>query len=289
MERAMRPKLVSQIAVSIFCVAAMLRGQEVPNPAPELPPGISGLEVSSTPLQMQLNAKLCQLEMLQEEISELRRQLNQHQQIVVSLKCVEVNLTKLKDSGFDFAVLRGKELNATNLHQAIDQGIVEALLQNNLAKVLSEPTLMTFAGRPCYVETGGDVPYSSHDGKTEYKECGTKIELKALVTNERLLRIELRTRYTEIELSGSVSVGGKAQPGVRRRELDTGIEVKPGETFVVGGSNYSKAISGQDGVAEPDKSQQFATVWLVKADLAESDAGCRTPHKTAKKQSSVAR
>ncbi|MEX0793012.1 MAG: pilus assembly protein N-terminal domain-containing protein, partial [Pirellulaceae bacterium] len=114
------------------------------------------------------------------------------QQVALKVKVYEVSRTKLETLGFDFAAFNGNDFITSSVSGIIEGvalsageipgagagtmtfgvlgdnsgffGFVEALQQNNLAKLLSEPTLMSISGRPASFLTGGEVPIEVASG-----------------------------------------------------------------------------------------------------------------------------
>ena len=114
-------------------------------------------------------------------------------QVLLHVKIVEVSRTKLARCGFDWwqvdptggqvaangaggvgaidiqESLITMNTNTTLGFQAVNNassffGVLEALRQDNLAKVWSEPSLVTYNGRPATFLAGGEVPIQSGGG-----------------------------------------------------------------------------------------------------------------------------
>ena len=109
------------------------------------------------------------------------------QQVLLHVKVMEVSRTKLRAFGFDWANFSGNDYviqSVSGLIGEVDSrigdrqrgrggetinfgivddnsaffGFLEALRENNLAKILAEPTLVTVSGRPASFNSGGEFP-----------------------------------------------------------------------------------------------------------------------------------
>jgi len=195
------------------------------------------------------------------------------QQVLLSVRVMEVSRTNLKSLGFDFANFSGSNFIAssasgiiskanptaglfrtagsltTNGREAIQFGIVndpsgfvgflEALKQENLLKVLAEPNLVTVSGRPATYLVGGEVPYPQPTGfgniSIMFKPFGTQIDFVPIVLGNGGVRLEVRPQVSELDRTIGVTVNGTTVPGFRQRMVDTGVEMKFGQTLAIAG------------------------------------------------------
>jgi len=187
------------------------------------------------------------------------------QQVLLHVKVMEVSRTKLRRMGFDWAYL-----NRNNPVQSVSGllaaagvtttlatsgaetfkfgiihdgnpffGILECLRQNNLAKVLAEPNMVTVSGRPAFFNSGGEfpilVPQSLGTVSIEYKKFGTQVDFLPIVMHDNHIRLEVRPRVSEIDPARSVTIGALTVPGLRTREIDTGVDLRAGQTLAIAG------------------------------------------------------
>jgi len=186
------------------------------------------------------------------------------QQILLNVQVMEVSRTKLRNMGFDFANINGDDFvvsGVSNLIQSFSTqqvvaqgdtvrfgivndtnsffGFLEALRQNDLMKILAEPKLVTVSGRPASFNVGGEfpvlVPQTLGTVSIEYKKFGTQVDFVPLVLGNGNIRLEVRPRVSEIDSTRSVTIQDFEIPGLRVREADTGVEMKPGQTLAMAG------------------------------------------------------
>jgi len=121
----------------------------------------------------------------------------------------------------------------------IFQGFLHALQQESLAKILAEPILVTTSGRPATVHSGGEfpvlVPQSFGNLSIQWKEFGVRLEAVPIVLGEGRLRLDLAPEVSEKDYSTSVSINGLVVPGVTSRSVNTQVEMRFGETLMIGG------------------------------------------------------
>ena len=118
-------------------------------------------------------------------------------------------------------------------------GFLEALRENNLAKVLAEPTLVTVSGRSASFNSGGEfpilVPQSLGTIAIEYKQFGTRVDFVPIVLGNGNIRLEVRPQVSELDNANGVTINGTRVPGLRTRWVDTAVEMKAGQTLALAG------------------------------------------------------
>lgn len=188
------------------------------------------------------------------------------QQVLLKVKIFEVSRTKLRQLGVDFASLGGSggflgtsvsgllsSVNgstvtatdgATVQFGIVDGGssffgLIDALQQNQLAKILAEPNIVAVSGRPAQFNEGGEIPITIPQGlgqvSIEYKKFGTQVDFLPIVLGNGNIRLEVRPRVSDLDPNNSVTVGSTIIPGLTVREVDTAVEMKAGQTFALAG------------------------------------------------------
>ena len=184
------------------------------------------------------------------------------QQVLLHVKVMEVSRTKLRQLGFDFAKINGSsffvsqvsglialdlrrrrsppaiptvQFNIANGGSAFF-GVLDALRQDGLAKILAEPNLVAISGRPAHFRVGGQYYYQLNGGitgpSTSYVDYGTIVDVVPIVLGNGRIRLEVRPVVSEIDKSLTV-VGGP--PSLKDRMVETGVEMKAGQTLAIAG------------------------------------------------------
>lgn len=193
------------------------------------------------------------------------------QQVMMKVKVMEVQRSKLRQMGFNF-IFSGDDGFATSTVGglvAIDEiagssvtlvdgslsnpsamfgifnptstfgGFIEALKQENLLKVLAEPNLMTMNGRPANLLAGGEFPILVPNGLgtvgIQYKPFGVRLEAVPLVLSNERVRIELQSEVSDRDLNNSVELQGFTVPALTQRRANTQVELNFGETLIIAG------------------------------------------------------
>jgi pilus assembly protein CpaC len=202
------------------------------------------------------------------------------QQILLHVKVLEVSRTKLRDLGFDFwtnnksfflsstvsglAVpnaspsgvfgptgLETARFGIVNDNSAFF-GLVDALRRNQLAKIMAEPTLVTVSGRPAFFNSGGEFPILIPAGlgtvSIDYKKFGTQVDFVPIVLGNGNIRLEVKPRVSFVDPTLSVTAQGITVPGLNVREVDTGVEMKPGQTLAIAGLMQVRTDATQSGI-----------------------------------------
>lgn len=204
------------------------------------------------------------------------------QQVLLQVRVLEVSRTKLQSLGVDMAAIlqngsffasgaagllrpaalvtsgaastSGKEVLTGRIASNGDNFFVfvEALKQNNLAKIVADPNLTTVSGRPAFMNSGGEipiiVPQSLGTVSIEYRRYGTQIDFVPIVLGNGVIRLEVYPRVSELDDSRGVTINGTTVPAFRVREANTGAELRAGQTLAIAGLVQTRIETATRGV-----------------------------------------
>jgi pilus assembly protein CpaC len=252
------------------------------------------------------------------------------QQILLKVKVMEVSRTKLRELGTDWAFLDGSSiLAASNVSQLLQSsgsiissggnlvktgidggqtfqfgvfdgndsfiGILAALQQRRVAKILAEPNLVAVSGRPAQFQVGGEfpilVPQSLGTTTIEFKPFGTIIDFLPIVLGNGNIRLEVRPQVSERDFSNTVNVNGTIIPGLTTRKVDTAVEMKAGQTFALAGLIQERTETVNRGLPylsdlpvigvpfRRDRSdlQEIELLIMVTPEIVDPIDGCEAP------------
>jgi pilus assembly protein CpaC len=118
-------------------------------------------------------------------------------------------------------------------------GFIDALQQNNVAKILAEPNIVSVSGRPAQFLEGGElpilVPQSLGTSSIEFKPFGTQVDFLPIVLGNGNIRLEVRPRVSALDPSIGIQLQDQNIPGFRVRQADTAVEMRAGQTFALAG------------------------------------------------------
>jgi len=217
-----------------------------------------------------LAAKQAQLNALQAEVDRLKLRVEKGitaDQVQLSIKIIEVDDQVAKELFGDASKPVGGEpvnrLQSRSSFQAPKEflRLVESKRKEGKLKVLAEPTLVTLSGRQSQFKTGGSFPIPTPQiaqaGGIEYREFGTKVLATATIKEKDLVDLVFECEVAELDQANAVVINGTSIPGITRRRITSHIELKSGQTHVVGGGVWSK-----DG-------KTLATFYSVTAEIIE--------------------
>lgn len=190
------------------------------------------------------------------------------QQVLLKVRVMEVQRSKIRRFGFNFTYQNSDSASAftpggltplTGLTPAVAvggladptvafslmsddstfQGFLEALKEEALLKILAEPELVTTNGRPANMLAGGEfpvlVPQSLGTTTIEWRQFGVRLEAVPIILGRGRVRLELQPEVSERDLSNSVEINGIRVPALTTRRVNTQVEMRFGETFMIAG------------------------------------------------------
>ncbi len=162
------------------------------------------------------------------------------------------------DPSESFAGAAGLTLSAIHNSPYGIQAVIEALATRQDVEVLSRPTLLMVSGFRAEIVTGQKVPvptYTPQAGSTpvvqiQFESVGVHLHVLPIVTRDRI-RLDIQPEVSD--LIGTVMTGGIPQPVIAHSYASATVEVKSGQTLVLGGlyvRNLRKALSGLPGMMD---------------------------------------
>ncbi|MFI5378570.1 MAG: type II and III secretion system protein family protein [Tepidisphaerales bacterium] len=121
---------------------------------------------------------------------------------------------------------------------------VEALRQNNLLRILAEPTLVSVSGQEASFLAGGSFPIPVSGGAqnggspavtVEFREYGVKLNFTPIVTGDGKIRLKVSPEVSDLDFTTAVKFDGFVIPGLTQRKVSTTIELSEGQTFAIAG------------------------------------------------------
>jgi pilus assembly protein CpaC len=134
-------------------------------------------------------------------------------------------------------------------------GIIDALAQDNLAHVLTEPNLTVMSGQTASFLVGGEfpVPIGQQGGQVtiDFKKYGITLSFLPTVFSDGRINIHVSPEVSQLTTLGAVQLtAGNSTiqvPALLVRRAETTIELGSGESFAIAGllqDNISQGVSG---------------------------------------------
>lgn len=228
----------------------------------------------------ELHRLIASRDALTKKIQQLREITHEYEQVMVSVRACELSLSKARNAEINVECFDPNGLHAHGFAAALSAAlfdepgqtadakrgpwgsesssmrvleddkilkkVVDELVKAGALKIIAEPTLVFLSGRPASFRVGGEFPISvpqpDGDPKIEYRSFGTELDVVANVLGQGRLQLQLRPRISEIDSTRSVVLGDVTVPGLRVREIETGVEMGSGHTLVVAGLVQQRAV-----------------------------------------------
>lgn len=148
---------------------------------------------------------------------------------------------------------------ATLGNTAFRGSTVEALEQQQLMKLLAEPTLTAISGEEANFVAGGEypVPVSSNIDNgvrtigIEFKKFGIKLNFIPVVLTEGRISLKVATEVSELTNEGAITLSGTKISALKTRQAQTTLEMPSGGTMVLAGlikDDVRQAVAGAPGL-----------------------------------------
>jgi pilus assembly protein CpaC len=143
----------------------------------------------------------------------------------------------------------------TNCEGAGFNGIIDALAQDNLARVLTEPNLTVMSGQTASFLVGGEfpIPVGQQGGQVtiDFKKYGITLAFLPTVFSDGRINIHVSPEVSQLTATGAVQLtAGNSTiqvPALLVRRAETTVELGSGESFAIAGllqDNLSQSTSG---------------------------------------------
>ena len=130
------------------------------------------------------------------------------------------------------------------------QVAVNALEQNGLARSLAEPNLVALSGDTASFLAGGQfpVPQAGSLGTVSfvYQPYGVGLSFTPTVLRDGLINLVIKPEVSEIDTNHTVTVAGTSVPGLITRKASTTLELRDGQSFMLGGLLQNTSLTAQD-------------------------------------------
>ncbi|MBI4275730.1 MAG: type II and III secretion system protein family protein [Rhizobiales bacterium] len=127
--------------------------------------------------------------------------------------------------------------------------MINALEQKGLARSLAEPNLVALSGDTASFLAGGEypvpVPGALGTVSIEYKRYGVGLAFTPTVLGDGLINMKIEPEVSELDRSNPVQVAGIAVPPLIVRRASTTVELRDGQSFVIGGLLQSQGKTAQ--------------------------------------------
>lgn len=121
---------------------------------------------------------------------------------------------------------------------------LEALETKGIIEVLAQPNLLAENGKEASFLAGGEYPYPVVQGATgagvgavtiQFQEFGVRLNFIPTVTPRNTIRLQVAPEVSSLDYSNGITISGFTVPGIDIRKVNTEVELRDGQSFVIGG------------------------------------------------------
>ncbi len=127
---------------------------------------------------------------------------------------------------------------------------LNALEQQGLARSLAEPNLVALSGDTASFLAGGQFPVPQANGlgtiAFAYQPYGVGLAFTPTVLKGGLINLVIKPEVSEIDTAHTVTVAGTSVPGLITRKASTTLELRDGQSFMLGGLLQNQTTTAQD-------------------------------------------
>jgi pilus assembly protein CpaC len=149
------------------------------------------------------------------------------------------NLSGLIRPRFNLAENAGGIGGAVTIGNTALEVLFSALETKGLVRTLSEPNLTTLSGQQASFLAGGEYPIPIADGDggvtIQYKPFGVELTFTPRVVDGDVINLDMIAAVSGLDPSIVIQNAGFAVNGFRRREAQTTVEMRDGESFAIAG------------------------------------------------------
>jgi pilus assembly protein CpaC len=126
--------------------------------------------------------------------------------------------------------------------------MINALEQRGLARSLAEPNLVALSGDTASFLAGGEFPVPVPGGPLgqitiDYKRYGVGLAFTPTVLGGGLINLKIEPEVSQLDTSHPVQIAGGSVPPLIVRRAATTVELRDGQSFVIGGLLQSQGQS----------------------------------------------
>jgi pilus assembly protein CpaC len=197
-----------------------------------------------------------------------------NQQVMIEVTVSEINRTRNRAIGTNFAAINGNDWAVFNLLDGLTNPtvstngalsaiqfaqsvnligsvfelggasyffFVNALDETGMGKILAKPTLVARTGETAHFLSGGEVPIPIAQGGNldaitiDYKEFGVGVSFTPTVLSDNRIHMDVSTEVSQVDFGLGTTVSGLVAPGFRTRRANTGLELGDGQVFAIAG------------------------------------------------------
>ena len=120
---------------------------------------------------------------------------------------------------------------------------INALIQENKGRILSEPNILVAEGNEASILVGGEIPVPIVQGgggtssvTIEWKQFGVNLKVTPSVGEDgKTLFLKLLPEVSSLDYGNAIVISGFTLPALRTRRVETSVQIEDGDSLIIGG------------------------------------------------------
>ena len=121
---------------------------------------------------------------------------------------------------------------------------IQALENDGVIQILSEPNLLAMDGKQASFLAGGEYPYPVVQGITgggsgavtiQFREFGVRLTFIPTITPRNTIHLQVAPEVSSLDFTNGVQISGFTVPALVVRKMNTEVEMHEGDSFALGG------------------------------------------------------
>ena len=166
----------------------------------------------------------------------------------------------------------GVSLAGMNIGSTVVSARLRALLEQGDAAIRTRPIAVALNNTPVLIQSIDSVPYLDRKEKGDlsvaYENVGVQMRVVPQIKDLRTRLVELDIQNLEVSsVSSFITTQNIDRPVFNKSSTDTGVTLREGETFVVGGLKTRRAVHSEDRVPILGTIPILGALFRSRADL----------------------
>jgi type II secretory pathway component GspD/PulD (secretin) len=124
------------------------------------------------------------------------------------------------------------------------QTTLSLLEQQGKAQLLSNPKILAKNGTQAQIIVGGEIPYpatNSQGVSAEFKKYGIILNVLPIILPEKggIIDVQIELEVSGPDFGQVITIGNTSVPSITSRKISNEVEMRSGETLVIGGLKSS--------------------------------------------------
>ncbi len=121
---------------------------------------------------------------------------------------------------------------------------IQALENDGVVQILSEPNLLAADGKQASFLAGGEYPYPIVQGVTgggtgavtiQFQEFGVRLNFIATITARNTIHLQVAPEVSSLDFTNGVQISGFTVPALDVRKMNSEVEMAEGQSLAIGG------------------------------------------------------